>query len=130
GHGNARVGARRRRGTSRSMARAEREAGMDRERLLGNRMLAREAQLPTTRMKEMLQLNLEHGLESAASVRDRTIPLFNRTGLRFHHATTFAGRPFLRDMRELGGQDVAVVGAPFDGGTTYRPGARFGPQGI
>jgi len=33
-------------------------------------------------------------------------------------------------MRELGGQDVAIVGAPFDGGTTYRPGARFGPQGM
>jgi agmatinase len=101
---------------------------MDRERLLGNRMLAREAQLPTTQMKEMLQRNLEHGLESAASIRDRTIPLFNRAGLRFHHSSTFAARPFLRDMRELDGQDVAIVGAPFDGGTTYRPGARFGPQ--
>jgi agmatinase len=103
---------------------------MDRERLLGNRMLAREAQLPTTQMKEMLQRNLEHGLESAASIRDRTIPLFNRAGLRFHHSSTFAARPFLRDMRELDGQDVAIVGAPFDGGTTYRPGARFGPQGM
>ena len=45
---------------------------------------------------------------------------------RFHHGGTFAARPFLRDMRELDGQDVAIVGAPFDGGTTYRPGARFG----
>jgi arginase family enzyme len=25
---------------------------------------------------------------------------------------------------------VAVLGAPFDGGTTYRSGTRFGPQGI
>ena len=33
-------------------------------------------------------------------------------------------------MRELGGQDVAIVGAPFDGGTTYRPGARFGPRAM
>ena len=24
----------------------------------------------------------------------------------------------------------AVLGAPFDGGTTYRPGTRFGPQGV
>ena len=26
--------------------------------------------------------------------------------------------------------DVAIVGAPFDIGTSYRPGARFGPIGI
>src|SRR5215208_2444356 len=103
---------------------------MDRERLVSSRMLEREAQLPSTKMKELLQLNLEHGLPSAESVRDRTIPLFNRTSLRFHHGGTFAARPFLRDMRELGGQDVAIVGAPFDGGTTYRPGARFGPRAI
>ena len=103
---------------------------MDRERLLSSRMLEREAQLPSTKMKEQLQLNLEHGLPSAESVRDRTIPLFNRLGLRFHHSGTFAARPFLRDMRELGGQDVAIVGVPFDGGTTYRPGARFGPRGM
>ena len=103
---------------------------MDRERLVSSRMLEREAQLPSTKMKEQLQLNLEHGLESAESVRDRTIPLFNRLGLRFHHGGTFAARPFLRDMRELDGQDVAIVGAPFDGGTTYRPGARFGPRAI
>jgi agmatinase len=103
---------------------------MDRERLIGTQMLERERQLPSTKAKEAIQLNLEHGLESAASIQDRTIPLFNRTGLRFHHGGTFAARPFLRDMRELGGQDVAIVGAPFDGGTTYRPGARFGPQGM
>ena len=103
---------------------------MNREWLVGSRMLEREAQLPSTKMKEMLQRNLEHGLASAESIRDRTIPLFNRTGLRFHHSGTFGGRPFLRDMRELGGQDVAIVGAPFDGGTTYRPGARFGPRAM
>jgi agmatinase len=26
--------------------------------------------------------------------------------------------------------DIAVLGAPFDTGTSYRPGARFGPHGI
>ncbi|MDF3041309.1 MAG: Agmatinase [Thermomicrobiales bacterium] len=103
---------------------------MDRERLLGTRMLEREAQLPSTKMKEMLQVNLEHGLASAASIQDRTIPLFNRTGWRFSHSGHFAGRPFLEDMRDLGGQDVAIVGAPFDGGTTYRSGTRFGPAAM
>ncbi|MGW0118413.1 agmatinase [Streptomyces sp. NPDC003327] len=28
------------------------------------------------------------------------------------------------------GYDVVVIGAPYDGGTSYRPGARFGPQAI
>lgn len=103
---------------------------MDREDLLGTQMLEREAQLPSTKTKEAIQIQLEHGLPSAASIQDRTIPLFNRTGMRFFHGGTFAGRPYLDDMRELGGQDVAIVGAPFDGGTTYRSGTRFGPQGM
>ncbi|MFC4608470.1 agmatinase [Streptomyces maoxianensis] len=28
------------------------------------------------------------------------------------------------------GKDVVVIGAPYDGGTSYRPGARFGPRAI
>lgn len=31
---------------------------------------------------------------------------------------------------ELARTDVAVVGAPFDLGTSYHPGARFGPRAI
>jgi guanidinobutyrase len=103
---------------------------MDREQLIGARMLEREAQLPSTKAKEQAAEQLELGLESAASIQDRTIPLFNRSNWRFSHAGTFAARPFLRDMRELGGQDVAVVGVPFDGGTTYRSGTRWGPQAM
>ena len=30
----------------------------------------------------------------------------------------------------LGDASVAIIGAPFDSGTTYRPGARFGPSAI
>ncbi len=103
---------------------------MDRENLHGTGMLAREAQLPTTKTKAQLQENLELGLPSAESIRDRTIPLFNRSGYRFSHSTTFGNRPFLTDLRELGGQDVAIVGAPLDAGTTYRSGTRFGPQAM
>ena len=33
-------------------------------------------------------------------------------------------------MRDVGKYDAAVIGIPFDSGTTYRPGTRFGPQGI
>jgi agmatinase len=33
-------------------------------------------------------------------------------------------------IEDLGGARVAVIGAPFDWGTTFRPGARFGPKAI
>jgi len=41
---------------------------------------------------------------------------------------TFLGVP----RTELGaaGLDVVVIGAPYDGGTSHRPGARFGPQAL
>src|ERR1700739_3307375 len=41
---------------------------------------------------------------------------------------TFLGVP----RTELGapGLDVVFIGAPFDSGTSHRPGARFGPQAI
>ncbi len=103
---------------------------MDRDQLHGTRMLERERQLPTTKTKQAIQENLELGLPSAESIRDRTIPLFNRSGYRYHHAATFGHRAFLNDMRELGGQDVAIVGVPLDAGTTYRSGTRFGPQAM
>ena len=43
---------------------------------------------------------------------------------------TFCGQPLVLDPAELEGADVAVVGAPFDDGTSNRPGARFGPRAI
>jgi agmatinase len=36
----------------------------------------------------------------------------------------------LTDAETLVGVDVVIVGAPFDGGTSHRPGARFGPAAI
>ena len=46
---------------------------------------------------------------------------------RFAGPSTFARLPRLD---EVGRADVAVVGVPFDAGTSYRPGARFGPEAI
>ncbi len=46
---------------------------------------------------------------------------------RFAGISTFARLPHTRDLTDV---DVAVIGLPFDGGTSYRPGARFGPQSI
>jgi agmatinase len=46
---------------------------------------------------------------------------------RFSGIRTFARQPH---ETELDGVDVAVVGVPFDTGTSFRPGARFGPEAI
>ena len=46
---------------------------------------------------------------------------------RFAGPSTFARLPELRDVEHC---DVAIVGIPFDAGTSYRPGARFGPMSI
>ncbi|MDQ6879675.1 MAG: agmatinase [Candidatus Dormibacteraeota bacterium] len=45
---------------------------------------------------------------------------------------TFLGvdRCDLDEPSTLVGADVVVIGAPYDAGTSYRPGARFGPQAI
>ena len=40
---------------------------------------------------------------------------------------TFMRLPLISDPQEL---DIALVGIPFDGGTTYRPGTRFGPRHV
>jgi agmatinase len=46
---------------------------------------------------------------------------------RFTGPRTFARLPQVRD---LAGVDVALFGMPWDGATTYRSGARFGPEGV
>ena len=46
---------------------------------------------------------------------------------RFAQPATFMRLPHVEDPRGL---DVAIVGVPFDGGTSYRPGARLGPREI
>jgi len=46
---------------------------------------------------------------------------------RFAGVRTFARLPYRTDLT---GIDVAVFGLPFDTATTFRPGARFGPEAI
>lgn len=46
---------------------------------------------------------------------------------RFAGPDTFARLPRLDQVEHAG---VAILGIPFDAGVSYRPGARFGPQGI
>jgi agmatinase len=46
---------------------------------------------------------------------------------RFAQLSTFMRLPYTRDVRGL---DVAILGVPFDGGVSFRPGARFGPKEV
>lgn len=46
---------------------------------------------------------------------------------RFSGVRTFMRLP---NMQDLQNSDVAIVGAPFDTGASFRVGARFGPEGI
>ena len=46
---------------------------------------------------------------------------------RFSGVPTFMRLPHVPQAEDL---DIALIGVPFDGGTTYRPGARFGPRNI
>jgi agmatinase len=46
---------------------------------------------------------------------------------RFAGPDTFARLPRLQDVGEA---SVAILGAPFDSGVSYRPGARFGPGAV
>lgn len=54
---------------------------------------------------------------------------------RYAGLTTFSRLPSLADhlfnrRKPPKGVGLAIVGIPFDGGTTFRPGARFGPRAI
>jgi agmatinase len=46
---------------------------------------------------------------------------------RFSGVRTFMRLPNIQDLENA---DVAIVGAPFDTGASFRAGARFGPEGI
>ncbi len=59
----------------------------------------------------------EHGYESG------------RLNLPFVGISTFGKRPYVEDWRNIAAE-VAVMGAPFDFGTQFRAGARFGPRAV
>ncbi len=106
---------------------------MDRQeaRFHGLRNIRRLADIPDKKQREEVERGLEYGLEAAPSVQDRTISTFARGHQpAFAGINTFLKAPYIENVHEVGRHDVAVIGAPFDMGTTYRAGARFGPQAI
>ncbi|MCP9915969.1 agmatinase [Cyanobium sp. ATX 6F1] len=108
------------------------EGAFERPRLSqGAEALEKEARLPLTGWQQEVDQGLRYGLEAAESIVDRRISTFSRGELP-HYAgiNTFMKAPYIEDVHRVGEFDVAIVGVPHDCGTTYRPGTRFGPQGI
>jgi agmatinase len=101
-----------------------------REDLQGTRGMERVDSLGAPKAKERAERAKHHGLEAAPSIVDRSLTLFRREPWTMGGGSTFMQVPFLEDMHQLGGQDVVVIGAPLDAGTTLRPGTRFGPDAI
>jgi agmatinase len=91
-----------------------------------------EERLSGRRWQEEVDRGLAYGLQGADSITDRSIPTFARGELPHFSGErgTFLKCPYIEDVNEVGDAEVAIFGAPLDAGTTYRPGTRFGPQGI
>ena len=97
----------------------------------GWRSAVKEGELPDDVWRREVARGLELGLPAASSIEDRDIPTFSRGELpHFAGINTFMKAPYLEDVRQVGAFDATVMGVPYDGGTTYRSGTRFGPQGI
>jgi arginase family enzyme len=58
---------------------------------------------------------------------DNPNPAFGAELEPFHGIPSFMRLPVSRD---LDGVDVCIVGVPFDSGTSYRSGTRFGPRKV
>lgn len=52
-----------------------------------------------------------------------------RLNLPFVGISTFGKRDYVADWDAIE-KDVAILGAPYDGGTQWRAGARFGPRAV
>ncbi len=99
--------------------------------LRGNRNLKRLSRISQTKQQAEVERSLLLGLEGAGSITDRTISCFSRGHQpAFAGINTFMKAPYCEDVRKVADYEAAFVGVPFDTATTYRPGARFGPQAV
>jgi agmatinase len=98
----------------------------------GMKAMKLESELPSTQWDAMVKRSKEVGLECADSIEDKSeISCFVRGELpHWSGINTFMATPYLEDVRNVGEYDVAFVGVPFDIGTTYRSGTRFGPEAL
>jgi agmatinase len=121
--------------STRSGAAAERRRmhhpDFDRLQARGWKAAMKEGAIPEQAWNKERQWALRMGLTGSDSLSDKSIPTFARGELP-HYAgiNTFLKAPYIEDATLVGNYDAAIIGVPFDGGTTYRPGTRFGPQGV
>ena len=80
----------------------------------------------TVRLSGMLY-NSRHLMKPKKRAKPHPLPVDALVYPRFSGIPTFMRLPHIPQSEEL---DIALIGIPFDGGTTYRPGARFGPRNI
>jgi len=106
------------------------EIGID--ELQGEKAKQWEAELSDRSYQEGLRRAHELGLPPSDSIQDKDeISTFVRNdSLRFAGIQTFLKMPYQEDVNLLNQHEVAVVGVPFDTGTTYRPGPRHAPQAM
>jgi len=71
--------------------------------------------------------NSRHAMKPKKRAKPHPQPVDALVYPRFSGIPTFMRLPHIPQAEEL---DIALIGIPFDGGTTYRPGARFGPRNI
>lgn len=90
--------------------------------------------LPLPDSLHALTINDEYEYPDPDDLRDLNGSAVLYRGGEFGYIDTFAHLPlvscFDSETFEEEAYDIAVIGAPFDSGVSYRPGARFGPSGI
>lgn len=91
-----------------------------------------QTELTDKKLQEELRRGHEHGLTPADSIEEKHLASTFARGELPHFAgiNTFLKSPYLENIHEVGQHEVAIVGCPLDTGTTYRPGPRFGPEGM
>jgi len=77
--------------------------------------------------RRQMLYNARHPMKAKKSAKPHPEPVDALVLPRFSGVPTFMRLPHIPRAEEL---DIAILGIPFDGGTTYRPGARFGPRHI
>src|SRR6266480_6499825 len=80
----------------------------------------------TVRLSGMLY-NSRATMKAKKRAKPHPLPVDALVYPRFSGIPTFMRLPHIPQAEEL---DIALIGIPFDSGTTYRPGARFGPRNI
>ncbi|MBZ0155423.1 MAG: agmatinase family protein [Alphaproteobacteria bacterium] len=123
--------AKERQGRQEGKIRVDGEA-VDTSQLEGEKSKEYEKELTQKKFKEELQRAHMFGLDPAESIEDKELASTFARGEMPHFAgiNTFLKTPYLEDIRKISDHEVAIIGCPLDTGTTYRPGPRFGPEGM